>query len=61
MTETIQNWAAAWKWIMIVGAGGFVFVALYAAVAGWRDLRNLFAALGRQKRGERQSTTGDTP
>ena len=49
MNDTIQLWATIWKWVLIIGAGGFFLLMLYAIVAGAKDIKELFIYLGNAK------------
>ena len=43
-------WEVLWKFVFLAGAVLFVLVSIWVAIAGWGDIRRMFAALGKKKR-----------
>ncbi|MHC4201757.1 MAG: hypothetical protein ACYSU0_17355 [Planctomycetota bacterium] len=38
-------WIFLWKAVLILGVGVFAGMAVWVTIAGWRDIRSLFAAI----------------
>jgi hypothetical protein len=53
MNENIEFWANFWKWLLILGSGGFVVLLLYTIVHGAIDIKRLLTEL-RKRRDESQ-------
>ena len=40
-------WMFLWKAVLVLGLGVFAGMAVWVTVAGWRDIKSLFAAIER--------------